>query len=120
MAKNVSVLIRLRPNVAQTQNTPQGMKRRFRQALAERDGVTNLSFPAPSPLPWQSIDKGEDPDDGGERPLENGVIKDGPAVDIRFDWTDEGTDAFLHSTEWFDVSGPLTRAPTVIVIPGGA
>jgi hypothetical protein len=45
------------------------------------------------------------------------VVDDGPAVDVSFDWDDEQTDAFLHSEEWLAVTGPLTRAPFVTVIP---
>jgi hypothetical protein len=112
------VLIRIRPNVARTSDTPAGVKRRFRSALSGREGLTHLSFPPPRPLPLSATDDGENPEEGGERPREKGVTKDRPPLDARFDWSDEAADAFLPRTAWFDVSAPLTRAPTVIVMPG--
>lgn len=105
MASPITVFIRVRPNTAQTDNAPAAVKRRFQESLSSKPGLTNLSFPAPANL------------GDVERPVELGVVSDGPPVDVRFDWDDVSTDAFVHSLEWLGVTGSLTRAPYIVAIP---
>lgn len=38
-------------------------------------------------------------------------------ADLRIDWDGENLDRFVYGREWLDVTGPVTRAPHIVVIP---
>jgi hypothetical protein len=104
----VTVFVRMNRDVERANNTPEDLQKRFTEALAAKPAAGAASFPeADAFVGWEGV----------ERPLEEAVTVDGPVVNIRFDWDDQqGADDFLHSKEWLEITGPVTRATFYAVI----